>query len=64
MPRIARLLAQVHHVQELVDSGQVRGFAEIARRGQITCAHTSQIARLLSCSVLAEGVITLWVYGR
>jgi len=47
MPRIARLLVQAHHIQELVDSGQVRDLAEVARRGHITRSRTSQIMNLL-----------------
>lgn len=31
IPRIARLLALAHHIQELVDTGQVRDLAEVAR---------------------------------
>ncbi len=47
VPRIARLLALAHHIQELLDTGQVRDLAEIARRGHITRARMTQIMNLL-----------------
>jgi len=47
VPRIARLLALAHHIQELVDTGQVRDLAEVARRGHISRARMTQIMNLL-----------------
>ena len=47
VPRIARLLALAHHIQKLVDTGQVRDLAEVARRGHITRARMTQIMNLL-----------------
>ena len=47
VPRIARLLALAHHIQELIDTGQVRDLAEVARRGHVTRARMTQIMNLL-----------------
>jgi len=45
--RISRLLALAHHIQELIDTGQVRDLAEVARLGHITRARMTQIMNLL-----------------
>jgi len=47
IPRISRLLALAHHIQELIDTGQVKDLAEVARRGHITRARMTQIMNLL-----------------
>ena len=47
IPRISRLLALAHHIQELLDTGQVRDLAEVARLGHITRARATQIMNLL-----------------
>ena len=47
VPRIARLLALAHHIQDLIDTGQVKDLAEIAHRGHITRARMTQIMNLL-----------------
>ncbi len=47
IPRISRLLALAHHVQELLDTGQVRDLAEVARLGRVTRARMTQIMNLL-----------------
>ncbi len=47
IPRISRLLALAHHIQELIDTGQVRDLAEVARCGHITRARMTQIMNLL-----------------
>lgn len=47
IPRVSRLLALAHHIQELLDTGQVKDLAEIARRGHITRARVTQIMNLL-----------------
>jgi len=47
IPRISRLLALAHHIQELLDTGQVKDLAEVARRGHITRARMTQIMNLL-----------------
>ena len=35
------------HIQELIDTGQVKDFAEVAQRGHITRARVTQIMNLL-----------------
>jgi len=47
IPRITRLLALAHHVQKLLDTGQVKDLAEVARRGHVTRARVTQIMNLL-----------------
>ncbi len=47
VPRVARLLALAHHIQELIDTGQVKDLAEVARRGHVSRARMTQIMNLL-----------------
>ena len=47
IPRITRLLALAHHIQELIDTGQVKDLAEVARRGHVSRARVTQIMNLL-----------------
>jgi hypothetical protein len=47
IPRIARLMALAIKFQELVDRGEVRDFADIARLGYVTRARVTQIMNLL-----------------
>jgi len=47
IPRVSRLLALAHHIQELLDTGQVKDLAEVARRGHVTRARVTQIMNLL-----------------
>ena len=47
IPRVSRLLALAHHIQELLDTGQVKDLAEVARRGNVTRARVTQIMNLL-----------------
>ena len=47
IPRISRLLALAHHIQELLDTGQVQSLAEVARLGHITRPRMTQIMNLL-----------------
>ncbi len=47
IPRISRLLALAHHIQELVDKGEVKDMAEVARLSHITRARMTQIMNLL-----------------
>ena len=47
IPRVSRLLALAHHIQELLDTGQVKDLAEVARRGRVTRARVTQIMNLL-----------------
>ena len=47
IPCVSRLLALAHHIQELLDTGQVKDLAEVARRGHVTRAPVTQIMNLL-----------------
>jgi len=47
IPRVSRLLALAHHIQELIDTGQVKDLAEVARRGHVSRARVTQIMNLL-----------------
>ena len=42
------MLALAHYVEELVESGQVKGYAEAARQLGITRARMSQVMNLLN----------------
>jgi hypothetical protein len=46
-PRIARLLALAHKLDELLRSGPITGYGELARLGHISPARLSQIMVLL-----------------
>jgi hypothetical protein len=46
-PRIARLLALAHKLDSLVRSGEIAGYAELARLGHISPARLAQIMVLL-----------------
>jgi len=48
VPRIAKLMALAIRFEDLVRSGEVSGFAEIAQLGQVTSARVSQIVNLLN----------------
>ena len=47
VPRISRLIALAMRFDELIRSGQVTGYAELAKLGHVTRARLSQIASLL-----------------
>jgi hypothetical protein len=47
-PRIACLLALAHRFEELVRSGAVRDYAELARLAHVTRARVTQIMNLLN----------------
>src|SRR6516225_3588115 len=47
VPRIARLMALAIRFEELVRSGDVRDYAELARLGQVSRARITQIMSLL-----------------
>ena len=47
VPRIARLMALAIRFEELVRSGAVRDYAELARLGQVSRARITQIMSLL-----------------
>jgi hypothetical protein len=48
VPRIARLMALAIKVQEMVDRGEMRDYAEVARLGHVTRARMTQIMNLLN----------------
>ncbi len=47
VPRIARLLALAHHYSGLVERGEVKGYAELARLTHVTRARITQVMNLL-----------------
>jgi len=60
VPRISRLMALAIRFDELIRSGQVTGYAELARLGHVTRARLSQITSLLSLAPdLQEKVLFL-----
>src|SRR5450432_2646226 len=42
IPRISRLMALAHHLEELVVSGQVKDYAELARLGHVSRARIGE----------------------
>ena len=47
IPRVSRLLALAHHIQGMLDRGEVSSLAEVAELGHITRARATQIMNLL-----------------
>jgi hypothetical protein len=47
IPRVARILAQAHHFQNLIDTGVVRTQMELAELTRLTTARITQIMNLL-----------------
>lgn len=47
-PRVTCLLALAHRFEELVGSGEVRDYADLARLGHVSRARVSQILKLLT----------------
>jgi len=47
-PRVTCLLALAHRFEALVQSGEVRDFADLARAGRVSRARVSQILKLLT----------------
>ena len=47
-PRIACLLALAHRFESLLQSGEMKDYAELARLGHVTRARVTQIMNLLS----------------
>jgi hypothetical protein len=47
IPRVARLMALAIRFQDMVDRGEVRDYADLARLGHVTRARMSQIMNLL-----------------
>ena len=48
IPRIARLMALAIKFQDMIDCGEVRDYADIARLGYVTRARITQIMNLLN----------------
>ena len=48
LPRLARLMALAVKFQEMVDHGEVRDYADLARLGYVTRARITQIMNLLN----------------
>ena len=46
VPRIARLMALAIRMQRLIDSGEVRDYAELAHLGRVTRARLTQVMNL------------------
>ena len=60
VPRVSRLMALAMRLDDLIRSGQVTGYAELARLGHVTPARLSQIVSLLSLAPnLQEEVLFL-----
>lgn len=48
IPRISRLMALAIRLERLIRSGTIRDYAELSRRGGVTRARMTQIAKLLN----------------
>jgi len=48
VPRVARLMALAIRMRDLIDSGEVRDYAELARLGHVTRARVTQVMNLLN----------------
>src|SRR5439155_22820570 len=60
VPRVSRLMALAMRFDELIRSGQVTGYAELARLGHVSRARLSQIASLLGLAPdLQEDILFL-----
>ena len=59
-PRIACLLALAHRFQMLLDTGQARDYAELARLGHVTRARLSQIMGLLFLAPSIQERLLFW----
>jgi hypothetical protein len=53
LPRITRLLALAHHLQDLIDQGIVDDYADIARLSGIT---RSRVTQLMNLGLLAPAI--------
>lgn len=60
VPRVARLLALAHRIDDLVRSGEVGGYAAVAQAGGVTRARVSQIVGLLNLAPdIQEAILEL-----
>jgi hypothetical protein len=62
-PRVTCLLALAHRFEELVRSGEMRDYADIARLGRVSRARISQILKLLTLAPSIQEYI-LWLPPR
>ncbi len=60
-PRIARMLALAHYLEQLVQGGELSGYAEVSRKLGLTRARMSQIVSLLN---LSPGIQEAILSGR
>ncbi len=59
VPRVARLLALAHKFQRMLDSGEVKSMADLARLGRVSRARITQIMDLLMLAPeIEEAVLT------
>ena len=59
MPRITRLMALAIKFQSMVDQGEVRDYADLARLGYVTRARITQIMNLLNLAADIQEAILL-----
>jgi hypothetical protein len=65
VPRVARLLALAHRLEQLLRAGVARDYAELGRLGRVTRARVSQLMSLLYLAPdLQEAVLFLPRTGR
>jgi hypothetical protein len=57
IPRITRLMALAIKFQDMVDSGKVRDYADLARLGYVTRARLTQIMNLLLLAPDIQGIL-------
>jgi len=56
-PRVTCLLALAHRFEELVRTGEVRDYADLARLGHVSRARVTQILKLLTLAPSIQEVI-------
>jgi len=57
--RAARLLALAHHVERLIEAGELRDYSEAARMLGVTRGRLTQVMNLLGLSpLIQEGILT------
>src|SRR3954451_19665154 len=60
VPRVAKLLALAHRFEAMLQRGEVAGYAELARLGEVTPARISQVMALLGLAPdLQEAILFL-----
>lgn len=65
LPRITRLMALAIKLQDIVDRGEVRDYADIARLGYVTRARITQIMNLLLLAPdVQESILDLNLNGE